>query len=66
LFAAVVIVVALSFQSCRKNYTCKCTLTSGTVDAEYLKVKKATAEASCDQLETTYKVSDPSASCDLQ
>ena len=60
---AVLGVVALS--SCKKDYTCTCTVNGGTISATYTKVKKADAEEACSSSETTYKVADASASCSL-
>ncbi len=44
--------VAISFASCKKDYTCTCSYTSGTSTASsnvtYTKVKKKDAQKSCD------------------
>jgi hypothetical protein len=66
LFVIVSAALLMSFQSCKKDYTCKCTLTAGNVDIAYTKVKKSDAQESCDAAETTYKTADATANCDLQ
>jgi hypothetical protein len=46
------VVIAASFASCKKDYTCVCTVTSGGVSTNYTydlgKIKKKDAKSSCD------------------
>lgn len=46
------VIVAASFASCKKNYTCVCTGTSSGLSASYTydlgKIKKSDAKSSCD------------------
>ncbi len=60
---AVLGVVALS--SCKKDYTCTCTINGSSASTTYKDVKKKDAEASCESLETTSKILDPGASCSI-
>ena len=56
LFAAAAFVVA-SMASCKKNYTCECTNGNAAyapIKAEYTKVKKKDAEASCSTLNSAW------------
>jgi hypothetical protein len=39
-----------SFASCKKDYTCTCTIGTTTKPYKYTKVKKADAQKSCDAL----------------
>ncbi len=66
LIAIAAVALVFSFQSCRKDYTCTCTVDSQTISLEYAKTKKSVAEDACASAETTYKIGDPSASCDLK
>ncbi|MCD6366355.1 MAG: hypothetical protein J7L46_02325, partial [Bacteroidales bacterium] len=63
LFLAVVAIgfIASVSSSCKKDYTCECTVSGTAVNLEYTKMKKADAEDACSQAETTYKISDASA-----
>ncbi len=71
LFAAVL--GALTFTSCKKDYTCDCTsalfkTANSGVDitaTEYSKVKKKDAEEACEGIETTYKSQWSDISCTL-
>lgn len=65
-FAMLALGVIVGFTSCKKNYTCTCTVAGGSIAIEYEKVKKADAEDACSSAETTYKVADPGASCSLK
>ena len=56
-------VIALS--SCKKDYTCACAVSGGTLNLEIKKAKKGDAESICNDAETTYKLGDPDASCAL-
>jgi hypothetical protein len=62
----VAVVAAFGMVSCKKDYTCECTVSGATLKVEYSKVKKKDAETSCDSAETTYKQADASASCTLK
>lgn len=61
LAAAVLLVLA----SCKKDYTCVCTINGSSASTTYEDVKKKDAEASCESLETTAKFLDPNASCSI-
>jgi hypothetical protein len=64
----VAVVAGFAMTSCKKDYTCACTNVPvlGTINIEIPKAKKKDAQATCDQAETTYKVGDPNASCELK
>ena len=51
--------------SCKKDYSCDCTLTNGSVSAQYSGVKKSEAEDGCAELETAQKLFDSDAACTL-
>ncbi len=54
------------FASCKKDWTCKCTVNGTTsTAAEYKDTKKADAKSSCDALESLAIIADPSASCSI-
>ena len=60
---------AVSFTSCKKDYTCTCTYdlvgTATTTPHELPNQSKSDAEDACAGFETTHKLGDPSASCSL-
>ena len=61
---AVLGVVALS--SCKKDWTCSCTINGTTGSAAtYKDTKKSDAKASCDALQSLAIIGDPSASCSI-
>lgn len=66
----VLAVAALSvfvLASCKKDYTCKCTFTDGTVlNLEFQKAKKGDAEDGCASAQTTYQSGDSGAKCAIQ
>lgn len=66
IIAIAVVGFVVSFSSCKKDYTCDCTYASQTISAEIKDSKKGDAEDTCDALEATYKLGDPSASCELK
>jgi hypothetical protein len=74
LFIALALFAGLTFSSCRKDYTCTCTVTvidtSVTFVTKISDSKKKIAEAECDGSEEAYqKISGMvlgSASCDLE
>jgi len=61
-------IVALSFTSCKKDYTCECTFTAPqpTLTVPFDKSSKKDAEDGCASAETTYKTADPAAKCTLK
>jgi hypothetical protein len=64
-------VAMLALASCKKDYTCECTVTTmgiavPTLPAEFKDVKKKDAEEACDALQTTYTVGGATASCSLK
>lgn len=54
-----------TFTSCKKDYTCDCTVFGDPISVPVQNAKKKDAESACDAAETTYKNGDPSASCTL-
>ncbi len=50
--------IAISFASCKKNYVCTCTVSSGTYQGTYTydlgKIKKSDAKSSCDAAGTQW------------
>lgn len=63
---AVAALAVFVLASCKKDYTCKCTFTNGSVlNLEYSKVKKKDAESSCSNAETTYKAGDSGVKCSI-
>ncbi len=62
LFGALAI---FALSACKKDYTCTCTVSGQTVNFEIQNAKKKDAESSCNEVETTYQMSDPNASCSL-
>lgn len=60
---AVMALVVLS--SCKKDYTCTCTVLGTTSASEIKDSKKKDAEDACSALETTAKIVDPAASCSI-
>lgn len=57
-------VIALS--SCKKDWTCTCTVNGVTgTAATYKDTKKSDAKASCDSVESLSKLIDASASCSI-
>ncbi len=57
---------AVSFTSCKKDYTCECTYDGQTVNYEIENAKSNDANEVCDASEALYKMSDPAASCTLK
>lgn len=45
-------VAAFTMTSCKKDYTCSCTILGQTTDTVLEKQKKADAEAACDEANT--------------
>ncbi len=58
--------LAISFTSCKKDYTCTCKDSAGTQTAQYQfpKVKKSAAEDGCNTWHTAAQVSGGSCSLD--
>jgi hypothetical protein len=66
MFAAVA-VLALSFASCKKNYTCSCTGGTAGSDISYTaKLKKKDAKTWCDGWNSSFKSAYTSGSCTLK
>ena len=63
---AIVILATVGLSSCKKDYTCTCTVSGVATPVEFAKAKKKDAEDACTALETTSKVVDPAASCTLK
>ena len=61
-------VLTLGLTSCKKDYTCECTFTAPatSISIPYDKAKKSDAKDACSATETTYKIGDPGASCELK
>jgi len=64
IMAAVLLVT--SFASCKKDYTCECSVDGSNIVIPLNGYKKKDATSSCDAAETTYKNGDPNASCTLK
>ncbi len=58
--------LALTATSCKKDYTCDCTVNGQTLSARFANSSKGDAEDACAALETTYKVASPTATCTLK
>lgn len=59
---------ALAATSCTKDYTCSCSA-AGLLPAQdypYSDVKKADAEDACDVVQTSRKLADAAATCELK
>ncbi|RYD78847.1 MAG: hypothetical protein EOP53_10535 [Sphingobacteriales bacterium] len=63
--ASMAVFVGLSFGSCKKDYTCTCTVSTGNQVVPINDAKKKDATDACDALQVTYKLVDPAASCKL-
>lgn len=61
--------ISLSFlvlaSSCKKDYTCLCTINGVSSNSVYEDIKKKDAEEACLSLEATAKFIDANASCSL-
>ncbi|MCU0442688.1 MAG: hypothetical protein MUE96_09845 [Bacteroidia bacterium] len=62
---AVVFAAAITFTSCKKDYTCTCKISGAESKSELKDAKKGDAEDACKALETTGKLVDPAAKCTL-
>ena len=55
-------IIAISFTSCKKDYTCTCKDKTSPPDVDivikYTKVKKKDAQSSCDAANNTYAIID--------
>ena len=51
--------------SCKKDWTCACTVSGASIDATILNAKKSDATDACDAFQTTYQIVDTGASCTL-
>ena len=66
LFLAVAIASVTSLSSCKKDYTCTCTVSGISLGASDLGTQtKSDADATCTSMQTTYQVADPAATCVL-
>ena len=67
---ALAAVAVFDLSSCKKDYTCSCTITTDGIstpfNAEYKGVKKKDAEESCDLAQTTYSQGGATATCELK
>lgn len=61
-FALLALVV---LSSCKKDYTCACTILGQSSSSTMVDVKKKDAESACNSLETQAKLIDAAASCSL-
>ncbi len=62
----IAVVTAFGFASCKKDYTCKCTFSDGSViNAELKNAKKKDAKSTCESAESTYKIADSGVKCAL-
>jgi len=63
-------VAMLALASCKKDYTCECTVTANGISipytAEFKDAKKKDAKEACDALQTTYSAGGATASCTLK
>ncbi|MBL7930764.1 MAG: hypothetical protein JNL60_02625 [Bacteroidia bacterium] len=59
-------VAGLAFASCKKDYTCECTGTGYSAQAEYKKVKKKDAQSSCDKAADAAKAFGSDITCKLK
>ena len=68
IFIAVAVIgfIATVSSSCKKDYTCECTVSGTTQTSTITNSTKSDADKSCTDIESTYKVADPSATCTLK
>lgn len=60
------LLITVAFTSCKKDWTCKCTFTTGPdFDLPFTNATKGDAKDACDAAETTYKMVDAGAKCEL-
>ena len=64
LILAVVGCFALGLTSCKKDYTCSCTIAGTTTKSEIKDAKKKDAQDACDALDTAAKLGSGSCSLD--
>ncbi len=67
---AAVAALAMMFASCKKDYTCTCTITTPGATAEtialpVLKTTKSKAKDVCNAAQTTYTTAGSTASCKI-
>lgn len=55
---AAIALFAIAFTSCKKDYTCECTVLGTTVPTEFKDVKKKDAQDDCDKLDASAKIVD--------
>jgi len=63
--AIVSLFVAASFVSCKKDYTCNCTVLGQPISVT-IKDTKSKAKTSCTSLQTTYQTEDPTSTCAIK
>ena len=56
LFILVAFVAMATLSSCKKDYTCSCTILGTTTDSVLEKQKKADAEAACNEADAAAKL----------
>jgi len=65
LSVAAVAVLAFTMGSCKKDWTCSCTVSGFTIPTTLSNQSKSDATSKCNSIETTDKMADPNASCSL-
>ncbi len=63
---SVVILALMAFTSCKKDFTCSCTVLGDTIDLPITGASKSDAEDACDLSQTTYQITDTAATCSLK
>ena len=58
-------VAGFGLASCKKDYTCKCTLDGESQNYEYSNVKKADAEDACDTQQKQFSSAGINAACSI-
>ena len=53
-FIAIAALGVLTLASCKKDYTCSCTINGVTTDSMYKDIKKKDAETACDAATATF------------
>lgn len=52
--------------SCKKDYTCDCSVLGSTIPVSIPNSTKDDAETTCDAARATYQIVDPTATCNLE
>lgn len=58
--------VAISFASCKKNYTCECSSNGVVIASTTIKNTKSKAKTSCDALSSTYTAYGTGVTCAIK